>query len=53
MGNTIVSFRDKYYKYGVNPNPNRNSLTIGSFKSVFLADLEAMYIFKKLHHLLE
>jgi hypothetical protein len=53
MGNTIVSFRDKYYKYGVNPNPNHHGLTIGSFKSAFLADLEATYIFKKLHHLLE
>ncbi len=53
MGNTIVSFRDKYYKYGVDPNPNRHGLTIGGFESVFLADLEATYIFEKLHHLLE
>jgi hypothetical protein len=53
MGNTIVSFRDKYYKYGVNPNPNHRGLTIGGFESAFLADLEATYIFEKLHHLLE
>ncbi len=53
MVNTIVSFRDKYYKYGVDPNPNRHGLTIGGFKSAFLADLEATYIIKKLHHLLE
>ena len=53
MGNTIHSFRDKYYKYGVDPNPNRRGLTIGGFESAFLADLEATYIFEKLHHLLE
>jgi hypothetical protein len=53
MGNTIVRFRDKYYKYGVDPDPNHRSLTIGGFKSAFLADLEATYIFEKLHHLLE
>jgi hypothetical protein len=53
MGNTIVSFREKYYKYGVDPDPNRCGLTIGGFKSAFLADLEATYTFEKLHHLLE
>jgi hypothetical protein len=53
MGNTIVSFRDKYYEYGVDPDPNRRGLTIGSFESAFLADLEATYIFEKLHRLLE
>ncbi len=53
MGNTIVSFREKYYKYGVDPNPNRRGLTIGGFESAFLADLEATNIFEKLHHLLE
>jgi hypothetical protein len=53
MGNAIVSFRDKYYEYGVNPDPNRRGLTIGGFESAFLADLEATYIFEKLHYLLE
>jgi hypothetical protein len=46
MGNTIVSFRKKYDKYGVDPNHDRRSLTIGGFESAFLADLEATYIFK-------
>jgi hypothetical protein len=53
MGNTIVSFRDRYYEYGVDPDPNRRGVTIGGFESAFLADLEATYIFEKLHHLLE
>ena len=53
MGNTIVSFRDKYYEYGVDPDSDCRGLTIGSFKSAFLADLEATYIFEKLHYLLE
>ncbi len=53
MGNTIVSFRDKYYEYGVDINPDRWGLTIGSFESAFLADLEASYIFDKLNCILE
>jgi hypothetical protein len=31
MGNTIVSFLDKYYEYGVDPDPDRRGLTIGGF----------------------
>ena len=53
MGNTIVSFRDKYYEYGVNPDPDRRGLTIGGFESAFLADLEATYLFDKLNHIFE
>jgi hypothetical protein len=53
MGNTIVSFRDMYNEYGVDPDPKQCSLTIGGLESAFLADLKAMYIFNKLHHLLE
>jgi hypothetical protein len=53
MGNTIVSFQDKYYEYGVDPDPNRRGLTIGGFESAFLADLETTYIFQKLRHLYE
>ncbi len=53
MGNTIVTFQDKYNKYGVDANPNRHGLTIGGFESAFLADLEASYIFDNLNYLLE
>jgi hypothetical protein len=31
MGNTVVLFQDKYYKYGVNDDPNCCGLTIGRF----------------------
>ena len=53
MGNTIVSFRDKYYEYGVDPDPDRRGLTIGGFESAFLADFEATYLFDKLNHIFE
>ncbi len=53
MGNTIVSFLDKYNEYGVDPDPDRRGLTIGSFESAFLADLEASYIFNKLKQIWE
>jgi hypothetical protein len=52
MGNTIVSFLNKYYEYSIDPDPDRRRLTIEGFKSAFLADLEATYIFDKLNHLL-
>jgi hypothetical protein len=52
MGKTIVSFQDNYYKYGVDSDPDRHSLTIGGFESAFLANLEATYIFNKLNMLL-
>jgi hypothetical protein len=47
MGN-ILTFLDKYYKYGVDPDPNRCGLTIGGFESAFKADLKVFYIFDKL-----
>ncbi len=54
MGNTIVSFRDKYYEYGVDPNPDCQGLTIGGFELAFLADLlEASDIFDKLSYILK
>jgi hypothetical protein len=48
MGNTIITFCDKYYEYGVDPNPDRQGLMIGGFESAFLAGLKATYIFDKL-----
>ncbi len=53
MGNTIILFLDKYYEYGVGPDPERQGLTIGGFKSAFLADLEASYIIDKLKYIWE
>jgi hypothetical protein len=51
MGNMIVLFLDKNYKYGVDPDPDKRGLTIGGFKSAFLADLEASYIFDTLRYI--
>ncbi len=53
MGNTIVTFLDKYYEYSVDPDLDCCGLTIGGFESAFLANLEATYLFDKLHHLVE
>ncbi len=53
MRNTIVSFLDKFYEYGVDPDPERRGLTIGGFESAFLADLEASYRFDKLKQIWE
>ncbi len=52
-GNKIVTFQDKYYKYGVDADPNCHGLTIGRFELAFLTDLKASYIFDKLNYLLE
>jgi hypothetical protein len=51
MDNTIITFCDKYNKYGVDPDPDYHGLTIGDFESAFLGNLEATYIFEKANHL--
>jgi hypothetical protein len=51
MGNTTAS-KTSTMSTESTP-PNCRGLTIGGFESAFLADLEATYIFEKLHHLLE
>ena len=45
MCNTLITFIDKYYKYGGFENINERGLTIGGYKSAWLADLVASYIF--------
>jgi hypothetical protein len=49
MGNTIVTFLDRYYEYGIYPDPDCCGLTIRGFESAFLANLEATYLFDELH----
>ena len=44
MGNTIVTFRDKFYEYGVNADPMERGLTIGGYDSAWLADMVAGYL---------
>jgi hypothetical protein len=53
MGNIIITFLDKYYEYGVEPDPDCHGLTIESFKQAILVNLEATYIIEKLLRLLE
>ncbi len=53
MWNKFVTLRGKYYKYGVDPDPDWQQFTIGGFESAFLANPEVKYIFEKLHHLLQ
>ena len=44
MGNTIITFRDKYYEYGVSEDPMERGLTIGGYDSAWLADMVAGYL---------
>jgi hypothetical protein len=44
MGNTIITFRDKYYEYGVSDDPMERGLTIGGYDSAWLADMVAGYL---------
>ena len=44
MKNTLVSFIDKYYKYGGEMEDEKRGLTIGGYESAWLADLVAAYL---------
>ena len=44
MGNTLLTFVDKYYEYGGEVNVEEKGLTIGGYESVWLADLVAAYL---------
>jgi hypothetical protein len=39
MGNTLLTFVDKYYEYGGNLDVEDRGLTIGGYKSAWLANL--------------
>eukprot|EP00957_Ditylum_brightwellii_P056720 4298419-Ditylum_brightwellii.AAC.1 len=52
MRNTLVNFRDKFYVYqgaakGQDLSEEDVALAIGMFESAFLADLVALFVFKK------
>ena len=51
MGNTLSTFRDKYYEYGVGKEIKERGLTIGVYKSPWLVDLVASYIMDKLSYI--
>ena len=44
MGNTIVTFCDKCYEYGVSKDPLERDLAIGGSDSAWLADMLAGYL---------
>jgi hypothetical protein len=44
MGNTLITFVDKYYEYGGEADVEEKGLTIGGFESAWLADLVASYL---------
>jgi hypothetical protein len=44
MGNTLLTFVDKYYEYDGERDIRDKGLTIGSYKSAWLADLVAAFI---------
>jgi hypothetical protein len=44
MGNTLVTFVDKYYEYGGEADVEEKGLTIGGYESAWLADLAASYL---------
>ena len=47
MGNTLLSFRDQYYKHCGSCNPLDRGLNIGGCESAWLADLVAAWILEK------
>ena len=47
MGNTLISFVDKYFEYNGDKEVKERGLTIGEYESAFLADLVVLYIFEK------
>ena len=44
MGNTLITFIDKYYEYGGSESINERGLTIGGYESAWLADLVVSFI---------
>jgi hypothetical protein len=44
MGNTLLTFVDKYYEYGGNLDIEDRGLTIGGYESAWLTDLCMAYI---------
>jgi hypothetical protein len=44
MGNTLLTFVDKYYKYNGKREINDKGWTIGSYESAWLADLVAAFV---------
>jgi len=46
MGNTLITFTDKYYEYGGEMNAEDRGLMIGGYELAWFADLVVAYIFE-------
>ena len=44
IANCLITFRDKYFRYGSSDDPKMRHLSIGGFDSAFYADLVACYL---------
>ena len=44
MGHTLVTFQGEYFEYGADDCVDEKGLTIGGYKSAWLADLVAGYV---------
>jgi hypothetical protein len=51
MGNTLLTFVDKYYEYNGERDIRYNGLTIGSYESALLADLVAAFMLENITEL--
>jgi hypothetical protein len=53
MGNTLLTFVDKYYKHGGNLDVEDRGLTIGGYKLSWLADLCMAYVMDNSRYILD
>ena len=53
MGNTLLTFVDKYYEYAGSKSIDERGLTIGGYESAWLADLVASFILDNAKDLFE
>lgn len=53
MGNTLLTFVDKYYEYGGLDKSNERGLTIGGYELTWLADLVVSYLLDNCENLFE
>ena len=51
VGNTLLTFQDKFYEYGGDCDSMEIGLTIGGYESTWLADLVALFIQEKTKNL--
>jgi hypothetical protein len=51
MGNTLITFKDKYFEYDGDGDVNNKGLTIGGYESSWLADLVTAYVLENTAHL--